>query len=145
MATSTVIIYRPVVNRFRGWTGPVGQSTLRLARMARNRQVALVGKKSGALANSITVGNRGRWARGIETTIGANAGQRARTGGYALMNDQGTLPHRILPKSAGGQLIFYWAKVGRVVHLTSVNHPGNRAYHWAERGMAAAMAMWQRS
>lgn len=134
-----------MVDYFRGWEGPVGRSVLRLARTARNRQVALVGKKSGALANSITVGARTKWARGIQTTVGANAGQRARTGGYAVMNDQGTLPHKIYPKKAGGQLIFYWAKVGRVVHLSSVNHPGNRAYHWAERGMAAAMATWQRT
>ena len=147
MATYRVIIYRPVVNQFRGWTGPVGQSTLRLARMARNRQVGLVGKKSGRLANSISVGARTYWARGIQTTVGANAGQRTRGGygGYAVMQEEGTLPHLIYPKKPGGQLIFYWAKVGQVVHLNGVSHPGNKAYHWAMRGMAAAMATWKRS
>lgn len=143
--TVRVIIFKPEVDRFRGWNGPVGRSVLRLAKEARTSQRALVGKKTGRLAESISVGNRTHWARGIEVKIGANAGQRARAGGYALMNDQGTPPHPIFPRKPGGMLVFYWAKVGHVVRFRSVSHPGNRAYHWAERGMAAAMAMWQRS
>jgi len=115
VASSTVIIYKPAVDAFRGWTGPVGRSVLRLAREMRTQQITLVGKQSGRLAQSITVGRRGRWARGIETTVGANAGVgRGRTG-YAVWNDQGTLPHSIYPRRAP-QLVFYWAKVGRVVH-----------------------------
>jgi hypothetical protein len=140
-----VIMYKPVVDQFRGWNGPLGRSIMRLARETRFRQIAMVGKKSGLLAASITIGDRGHWAGGIQTTVGAGAGQRQPgRKGYAMANDQGARPHFIFPKKPGGELVFYWAKVGRVVHLPSVFHPGNRAYHWAERGLRAAMAMWQR-
>ena len=142
MARSTVIIFKPAVDEFRGWTGPVGRSVIRLAREMRTQQITLVGKQSGRLAQSITVGRRGRWARGIQVDVGANAGVRRARTGYAVWNDQGTLPHPIYPRKAGGQLIFYWAKVGRVVHLSSVRHPGNKAYHWAERGARVAMRVW---
>jgi hypothetical protein len=142
----TVIMYKPVVDQFRGWNGPIGRSTLRLVKMARTEQIALVGKFTGHLAASITVGPRTRWARGIQTTVGASAGQRqSGLRGYAMANDQGARPHIIRPRKPGGMLFFYWAKVGHTVSLRSVRHPGNRAYHWAERGMAAAMAIWQRS
>lgn len=141
MARTTVIIFKPAVDEFRGWNGPVGRSVLRLAKEMRTQQIVLVGKQSGRLAKSITVGPRGRWARGIQVDVGANAGVgRGRTG-YAVWNDQGTLPHSIYPRRAP-QLVFYWAKVGRVVHLNSVRHPGNKAYHWAERGARIAMRVW---
>lgn len=142
MAQVTVIIFKPVLDEFRGWTGPIGRATLRLAREIRVQQIVLVGKKSGRLAQSITVGSRGRWARGIEVKVGAGAGTGGGRTGYAVWNDQGTLPHLIYPRKRGGQLIFYWAKVGRVVHLNSVRHPGNKAYHWAERGLRVAMRTW---
>lgn len=149
-----VRMYRPAVDQFRGWTGPIGRSIMRLARMTRGAQMALVGTKTGKLRSSITVGTRGHWARGIQTTIGAGAGQggpaaRGRGGrftqGYSVYNDQGTLPHTIRPHKPGGMLVFFWPKVGRVVHLRSVSHPGNRGYHWAERGLRIAMAIWSRT
>jgi hypothetical protein len=145
MAIVTVVMFKPAVDEFRGWTGPIGQSIYRLAREGAFRQRALVGKKSGALAASIEVGRKGHGARGIEVDVGANAllGTRGRSG-YAEPNDQGAMPHIIRPKRPGGMLVFFWAKVGREVEFRSVFHPGNRAHHWAEKGMAAAMAMWQR-
>jgi hypothetical protein len=141
VARVTVIIFKPAVDEFRGWNGPVGRSVLRLAKEMRTQQIAIVGKKSGRLAQSISVGRRGRWARGIETSVGANAGVGRGRIGYSVWNDQGTLPHSIYPRRAP-QLVFYWAKVGRVVHLNSVWHPGNKAYHWAERGARVAMRVW---
>lgn len=141
MARVTVVIFRPVVDEFRGWTGPIGRATIRLAREIRTQQIVLVGKQSGKLSRAITVGSRNRWARGIEVKVGAGAGTRGGRVGYALWNDQGTLPHSIYPRRAP-QLVFYWAKVGRVVHLNSVRHPGNKAYHWAERGLRVAMRVW---
>jgi len=143
--TVRIIIYKPVVDAYRGWGGPIGRSTMRLARETRFRQIAMANKKTGKMASTITVGNRTRWARGIEVKVGANAGQR-RGGliGYAVYNDQGTRPHIIVPKKPGGMLVFYWAKVGSVVRMRGVFHPGNRAYHWAERGLRAAMAQWSR-
>ncbi len=143
--TVNVRMYKPVVDHFRGWNGPLGHSISRLARETAFRQRAMVGKKSGLLAASIRVGDKGRWPGGIQTTVGAGAGQR-QSGhkGYAMANDQGARPHFIRPRRPGGMLVFYWAKVGRVVRLPSVFHPGNRPYHWAERGLRAAMAQWER-
>ena len=49
---------------------------------------------------------------------------------WAIYSERGTKPHKIYPRTAGGRLVFYWAKVGRVVRLRSVNHPGQRAQLW---------------
>lgn len=144
MARVTVVMDRPAVDAFRGWEGPVGRSVMRLAREARFRQIAMVGKQSGKLAKSITVGKRSKGPSGIMTTIGANAGQGRPRKGYAWFNDQGAMRHPIKPRKPGGMLVFFWPKVGRVVHLRSVRHPGNRAYHWVMRGYEAALAQWER-
>ena len=46
---------------------------------------------------------------------------------------EGTKPHRIVPKGSGYPLRFFWEKVGRVVHLMSVNHPGTRPNPFLDR------------
>ena len=139
-----VVIHKPALHHFTGWQGPVGRSVMRLARETRFRQMAMANKKTGRMAQSITIGPRSRNALGITTSIGAGAGQfRRNIRGYALYNDQGTSPHVIEPRRAP-HLVFYWPKVGRVVRLKRVFHPGNRAYHWAMRGLVAAMRQWQR-
>lgn len=43
----------------------------------------------------------------------------------ALWHHEGTEPHTITPSSAP-RLVFYWAKVGRVVAALRVNHPGTK-------------------
>lgn len=43
---------------------------------------------------------------------------------YSLMIHRGARPHEIVPRRKGGRLVFFWRKVGRVVSLPSVNHPG---------------------
>lgn len=140
----TVRMDKAAVDHFRGWAGPIGLSISRLAKEVQFRQKALAGKKSGLMAASIDVGNKGHWARGIQVEIGTNAGMPHGIKGYSVPNDQGALPHRITPRSPTGMLVFYWAKVGQVVHLGGVIHPGNRPYLWAERGLRSAMAMWSR-
>lgn len=55
----------------------------------------------------------------------------------ARTTDQGSPPHVIRPKRAGGLLVFYWPKAGRVVGLRYVNHPGNRAKPWWRRALRA--------
>lgn len=49
---------------------------------------------------------------------------------YAIYSERGTKPHPIYPRTAGGRLVFFWAKVGRRVRLRMVNHPGQRAQLW---------------
>ena len=55
----------------------------------------------------------------------------------ARTTDQGSPPHIIRPKRAGGLLVFYFPKAGRTVFLRHVNHPGNRAKPWWERSLRA--------
>jgi len=43
---------------------------------------------------------------------------------YAVFVNEGTAPHEILPKRAGGLLRFYWPKIGAWVALPRVWHPG---------------------
>lgn len=49
---------------------------------------------------------------------------------WAIYSERGTKPHLIKPRTANGRLVFFWAKVGRVVKLRSVNHPGQSAQLW---------------
>jgi len=53
----------------------------------------------------------------------------------ARTTDQGSPPHVIRPKRAGGVLVFVWH--GRTVHFRHVNHPGNKAKPWWERAVRA--------
>lgn len=55
----------------------------------------------------------------------------------ARTTDQGSPPHEIRPKRAGGLLVFYWPKVGRTVFLPRVSHPGNRPMPWWRRALNA--------
>lgn len=140
MASVVVIMDRPAVDVFRGWEGPVGRAVSKLVEGAALAQKFLAPKKTGKLFQAIKVGQKGHWARGIEVGVGANPDGVER--GYALYTDQGTIPHVIRPHNPRGFLVFFWPKVGHVVHLRSVSHPGNRAWHWAEGGMDAAMSSW---
>jgi hypothetical protein len=79
---------------------------------------------------------KGKWSRGIEFQAGSDVD-------YTLYMDQGTQPHKITAKNAP-YLVFYWPKVGRVVHFKSVNHPGNKPYKFLERGLERALRMWER-
>lgn len=55
----------------------------------------------------------------------------------AETTDRGSPPHVIRPRKVGGLLVFYWPKVGRVVGLHYVNHPGNQARPWWKRALQA--------
>lgn len=48
---------------------------------------------------------------------------------YTLLDilEYGSDPHTIEPVN-GPSLVFFWGKVGRVVHAKKVNHPGTRPY-----------------
>lgn len=48
---------------------------------------------------------------------------------YAIFPERGTRPHDIYPRSAPA-LRFFWRKVGRVVRLQHVNHPGAPAQNF---------------
>lgn len=54
---------------------------------------------------------------------------------HAATTNTGARPHVIRPRRVGGKLVFYWPKAGKVVALSSVNHPGNRGSHWWDKVM----------
>jgi hypothetical protein len=146
MASVRIVLFRPVIDHMRGWEGDIGRSVSRLATIMAIEQRFLVAKKTGKLAASIRTGPKGRGALGIQIQVGANPGRGPGRIGYAYWNDLGAMPHYITPKPSNrrGRMVFFWPKVGHVVHLRVVHHPGNRAYHWAERGASAGMDSWNR-
>lgn len=141
--TSVVVVMnRPAVDEFRGWGGPVGRATSKLAMGMALAQRFLAPKRTGALTASIRVGPAQKWAQGIMVKVGANppaGGGSAR--GYSYMMDQGTLPHFIRARRAP-QLRFFWVKRGIMFYGQSVYHPGNRAYNYIMDGARAAMKSW---
>lgn len=143
--TYTLILYRPVIAYMRSWEGDIGRAVSKLAQEIAVAQRAQAPTKTGLLKASIRVGKKGRWARGISVDVGANPGQGAGRIGYGYWTDQGTRPHRIVPKPSNrsGYLVFFWMKAGRRVRFHAVNHPGIRTpRHWAERGAGAAIRAW---
>jgi hypothetical protein len=135
--TQTVVeIDDAALAAFQGWGGPVGQAVERLAKETVFRQRALQNKKSGAMTAG-TYYKKKTWSRNIGFDAGSDVN-------YAAANDQGAKPHVIKAKNAP-YLTFYWPKVGRVVHFKSVNHPGNKPYNWAMRGLERALRHWERS
>jgi hypothetical protein len=145
MATVTIILYRPVIDFMRGWEGDIGRAVHRLADNIAVAQRVFAPKKTGRLAAEIRVGQRSSWPRGIQISVGANPSLGTSRKGYAYWTSEGALPHRIVPKASNktGFLVFFWPKVGHVVHLRSVNHPGIRnPSHWVMHGAEAGMAGW---
>lgn len=121
---------------FQGWEGPVGRSVERLARDTVFFQKVFGAKKTGAMVAGMHY-TKGKWSRGIQFEAGSDVS-------YAAANDQGAKPHVIKAKNAP-YLVFFWPKVGRVVAFKSVNHPGNKAYGWAMKGLQRALNGWERS
>jgi hypothetical protein len=137
MDNVTVVMDKPAVDLFRGWTGPLGMSFERLARETVYRQRTTANRRTGAMIAGLHY-TRGRYATGIGFDAGSNAP-------YALFVDQGTRPHVITPRKPGGLLVFYWPKVGHMVFLRSVKHPGNRAYQFLMKGLERALGVWNRA
>src|SRR5262245_6305040 len=54
---------------------------------------------------------------------------------YASFQESGTGPHPIRPRRPGGFLVFYWPKVGAVVFLRHVNHPGNPPLYFVKNNL----------
>jgi hypothetical protein len=88
---------------------PVANSVLRAARGG-------VRFKTGAVLSTIRMDYK-KTRKVIRYTIG---GDHRRT----MLEHEGSPPHTITPRRAGGRLVFFWDKAGRVVKLKSVNHPG---------------------
>lgn len=53
----------------------------------------------------------------------------------AHTTEHGAPAHVIRPRRAGGLLVFYWPKLGRIVGFRFVNHPGNQPKPWWLRAL----------
>ena len=80
----------------------------------------------------------GRTQRGIRRRNASMKKATVYAPAPALWLDQGTAPHTIEPKRAGGFLRF--SKGGQVIFAKRARHPGQRATHFAERAAQAALA-----
>jgi len=93
-------------------------------------QRANVGVKTGQLLSTIRVEDD---LPGVLVTAG-RAGVTPQLG-YQIY---GTSPHVIRPRNPGGRLVFFWDKVGAVVSLKKVNHPGTAANRFVQESIYAA-------
>jgi hypothetical protein len=59
---------------------------------------------------------------------------------YAAAVESGAVPHRIFPRPPRTYLKFFWRKVGRVVYLDRVSHPGMKGKHYLEHPLRIAAA-----
>lgn len=80
---------------------------------------ALAQSDTGFMRSQIRVWNKSKRGWEVVYRVGTPAP-------YALFPHSGTRPHRITPRTVNGRLVFFWAKVGRVVSLRQVNHPGSK-------------------
>lgn len=96
-------------------TGPVGRYMFRVGMYIRSAAQVQVGKRTGALAASISF-SQNSTTDGQVLTVGSPLN-------YAYMHHEGTRPHMIRAKG-GGALKF--RSGGRVVITDSVVHPGTR-------------------
>jgi len=90
-----------------------------LAREVVTDAKALAQRRSGYMRSQIRTWNKTRTAWTLTYRVGTPAP-------YAIFPHSGTKDHPIDPRTANGRLVFFWAKVGRVVSLRHVNHPGSK-------------------
>lgn len=137
MADVHVVLHYDQIDFMKSWAGPIGRSVERLARETVYRQGVHANRRTGRMIGRLHYDKK-HYARGIGFLAGSSAP-------YTLYVDQGTIPHKILPKKPGGRLVFWWAKVGYTVHLRSVSHPGNKAYNFLTKGFRQALGVWGRA
>lgn len=149
----TVVMDEAAVDYFRSWEGPLGRSINRLAKetLWRGTLLAPIGSAADfAMASTIPYKKprrppghlkekmnlkKGKWAKGISFEVGSDAH-------YALYVHEGTKAYPISVKRANA-LVFWWPRVGRIVHFKSVMHPATHGNPWLTRALERAMRMWQ--
>ena len=117
---------------FHAWSGIVGRDMTR--RTIKGTGLAIgTAPKPGSPPRNRTGLNyaTGRLAATIHPEFGNTYGNeiegRVVVGSpHGLFVHEGTGPHIIRPRKAGGRLVFFWLKVGRRVALPVVHHPGTR-------------------
>lgn len=88
-----------------------------LARLVYSGAWKMVRVKTGATRRGISLTRKPTQRYRVGWTVNA-------THKISMIEHQGAKRHKIRPRRKGGMLVFYWDKVGHVVHLPQVNHPG---------------------
>lgn len=114
--------------------GPVYRDLIKKAGAVRDEAKRRVGvyrlrpgekrkRRPGTLQRSIVVRKLQKegGGRGLVAVVGSE-------NPIALLHHEGTIPHVIRPRPGNkrGLLVFYWDKVGHVVSMREVNHPGTK-------------------
>ena len=131
MATITYIQNVPFPkDELVGWNSGLGRKFRTAGRemtlMAGRNAPVRTGRLKGSIDNNLR--ERRQNAQGIWFNVGSKVK-------YALFMESGTRPHPILPKKEGGFLVFFWPRVGKVVRMKAVFHPGTRAHKYLERAL----------
>jgi hypothetical protein len=129
---------------FRSWNGMVGIHMQKVmakqillskksapAPGTRPRNRTGINFATGVLQASI-IGRRAEWNTELEAQVHSMAK-------HSLMVHEGTKPHKIRAKKPGGALRFYWHRVGHVVVLKEVNHPGTRRVPFLVENLRSAV------
>lgn len=129
---------------FRSWNGMVGihmqkvmAKQIILSKVSapapgtRPRNRTGINFSTGVLQASI-IGRREMWNTELEAQVHAMAK-------HSVMVHEGTKPHKIRAKKPGGALRFYWHRVGHVVVLKEVNHPGTRRIPFLAENLRSAV------
>lgn len=90
-----------------------------------------VGVKTGELLGTIRTEDE---LPSVLATAG-RAGQTPQCG-YQMY---GTSSHIIRPRRAGGTLVFFWEKAGRMAYFKKVSHPGGAATRFVQDSVYAAV------
>lgn len=110
------------------------QATSRRAAQKLVREVVYAIQFRAKVTASVGPYTTGRLAKSITTEIvNVPTGVRGRVGSrlkYAASAQSGAKRHKIYPHNPPYALKFFWRKVGHVVILGSVNHPGQRGKHY---------------
>ena len=117
LALGKVKIYEPILYRELNLPGGVTWRYMEKlgGRIVRGARVQ-AGYRTGALKKSIHM-SHAAGAGGQYLWIGSNLH-------YAYMHHEGTRPHIILPKEAGGALVF--TRGARMIRTAVVHHPGTK-------------------
>lgn len=123
------------------WTGPVGRDLNRRLLTLQYRAKMSAGVSTpnptriypgGALRASIRIDRASFDKVGLSAKVGSDRY-------YAKYHHEGTRPHVIVPKRAGGKLRFWWGKVGKIVYTKKVNHPGTQPNPFLTRWLREAV------
>ena len=88
-----------------------------LARLVYGGAWKMVRVKTGATRRGITLTRKPERRFRVGWTVNA-------THKVSMIEHEGARRHKIKPRRKGGMLVFHWDKVGRVVRLAQVDHPG---------------------